>query len=152
MQEERAGLVVHLVADDRGVVGVPRDDCPDDALRVVPEQGVRDVDLLARSPGMAHPGGLLAREVGIHCAQPRGHGIGRRAEHNRDAAGVRTVEHGLQPVEVIHARLWLPGRPHRLANANDREGCLGHQVEVALEVTVHAVLVVERRSEQDPVG
>ena len=101
---------------------------------------------------MAHPGGLFAREVWIHRAQPRGHGIGRGAEHNRDAADVGTVEHRLQPVEVIHARLWLPRRPHRLAHANDREGCLDHQVEVALEVTVYAVLVVERCSEQDSVG
>ncbi len=127
-------------------------DRTDDTLRVLPEQGMRDVDLLARSPGMGHAGGPLAREVRIHRPQPRGHGIGRCAEHNRDATGVRTVEHGLQPVEVIHARLWLPRRPHGLANANDREGCLGHEVEVALEVTVHAVLVVERRSEQDSIG
>ena len=105
-----------------------------------------------RPQGWRTPVACLAREVRVHRAQPRGHGVGRRAEHDRDAAGVRTVEHGLQPVEVIHARLWLPRRPHRLADANDREGCLGHQVEVALEVTVYAVLVVERRSEQDSVG
>src|SRR6187431_828415 len=52
---------------------------------------------------------------------------------------------------MIDARRWLPRRPHGLANANDREGCGRHQVEVPLEVAVHAVLVVERRPEQDSV-
>ena len=68
-----------------------------------------------------------------------------------DAARVRAVEHGLQPVELEAAVLGLPGRPHGLADADDGEPGLGHQVEVALQPVVRLVLGVVGDAVEDVV-
>jgi hypothetical protein len=65
---------------------------------------------------------------------------------------VGAVEHRLQPVEVEPAVLRLPGRPDRLADPDDGEVRLGHQVEVGLEPVVGLVLVVVRGAEEDAGG
>jgi hypothetical protein len=52
------------------------------------------------------------------------------------------VEHRLQPVEAEVPVLRLPRRPHRLADADDGEVGLRHQVEIALQPVVRLVLRV----------
>ena len=66
-----------------------------------------------------------------------------------DAALVGLVEHRLEPVEVEDAVLGLPGRPHRLPDADHGEPGLGHQVEVGLETRRALVLGVVGGPEAD---
>ena len=101
---------------------------------------------------MRCPVAPLAGDLRVLPGQPRRHGVGRRAEDDGDAALVRAVEDRLQPVEVEPPVLRLPGGPDRLADPDDGEVGLGHQVEVGLEPLVGLVLVVVRGAEQDAGG
>ncbi len=148
VEEVETRLVVDLVADDGGVVGVAGDDGADHALGVEPEGGVGVVDLLACTPRDAFAGPVLGRDLRVGLLQPRRHGVGRCAEDDRDAALVRAVEHGLQPVQVELAVARLPGRPDRLAHADDREACSLHEIEVGPGPVLAVVLRVVGSSEE----
>jgi hypothetical protein len=73
---------------------------------------------------------------------------------------VGAVQHRLEPVECEAAVLGFPGRPDRLADPDDGEVRVGHQVEVGLELFVGpyvravggVVLVVVGSAEQHAGG
>ena len=50
----------------------------------------------------------LAGDLGVAPLQPHRDRVGRRAEDDVDPAGVRPVQHGLQPVQLEHARRPAP--------------------------------------------
>src|SRR6185437_12094894 len=75
VQEFEPRFVVHLEADDRGMRGVPGQDLADDPLGVEPEGRVREVDLLARAPADALPGGPLTGYLRVLPRQPRRHRV-----------------------------------------------------------------------------
>src|SRR3954451_4283101 len=106
------------------MVGVAREDLADDPLGVEAEAGVGEVDLLPGTPGNGLTGAALSGDLRIETHQPRRYGVRGRPEHDRDAALVGTVEHGLQPVEVEDAVVRFPGRPHGLADPDHREAGL----------------------------
>jgi hypothetical protein len=152
VQQFVARLVVDLEADDRGVIGVPAHDLPDDPLGVEPEGRMGEVDLLPRAPGDPLPGLALTRDLGILPGQPRRYGVGGRAQQDRDPAFVRAVQDGLQPVEVEASVLRLPRRPDGFADADDREVRLRHEVEVGLEAFLGLVFVVVGGTEEHAPG
>ncbi len=152
VRQAKAGLVVDLEADDGRVRGVPVEDRPGDAFGVVAEGGVGEVGLLAGAPAHALPRRPVADDLRVLPGQPRRDGVGGRAEDDRDAALVGSVEHRRQPVELEPAVLGLPGGPDGLADPDDGEPRLGHQVEVFLEPLVRLVLVVVGGAEQDARG
>ena len=142
-------LVVHLVADDRGMVDVATDDGPDHAFGVGTELGMRVVDLLPTSPRTAYAGRVLGGDVRVLLLQPRRNRVRGGAEDHGDAVRLRGVEHRLQPVEVELAVPRLPGRPHGFADADHGEARLRHQPEISLEVELWLVLRIVRGAEQD---
>ena len=147
------GLVVDLVADHRRVLGVAGDDLADHPLGMEQERRVGVVDLLTRPPRHRLPGVRLAGDLRVGVRQPGRGGVGGGAEDDPDAAGVGPVQHGFEPVEVEDAVARLPGGPDRLADPDDGEVRLRHQVEITLEVLRRRlVLEVVGRSEADPCG
>ena len=111
-----------------------------------------EVDLLPRAPSDALPGGPLAGDLRVLPGEPRRHGVGGRAEDDGDTAFVCAVEHRLEPLEVEPSVLRFPGRPDRLADPDDGEAGVDHQVEVGLEPFVGLVLDVVRGAEEDAGG
>jgi hypothetical protein len=152
VEELHAGLVIDLEADHRGVVGVAGDDRADDPLGVEEERRVRVVDLLARAPGHGFAGAALGGDLGVRGLQPRRDRVGRRAEDDGDASLVRPVEHRLQPVEVELVVTRLPRRPHRFADADDRELRVLHEVEILRRTVLAVVLGVIGGAEEDAGG
>ena len=151
-----ARLVVHLVPDDGGVLGVPGDDGADDPLGMEQERRVAVVDLLTRAPAHRRPVPADDVDLRVQPRQPHRHRVGRRTEDHLDAPLVRAVQHGLQPVQVEAAVLRLPGGPDGLADPDHREARLDHQVQVPFQLPGAlllgaVVLVVVGGAEQDPV-
>ena len=142
VEQLHSRLVVDLVADDRRVVDIAADDLAHEPVGVEAEGRVGVVRVLAVPVGDPLPRPTFGTHLRVLAYQPRRHRVGRRAEDDVDAAPVRAVEHRLQPVEVEAPVLGLPRGPHRLADADDVEARLGHQVEVAVEAVVRLVLRV----------
>ena len=138
VEESRARFVVDLVADDGRVVPVSSDHLPDHPLGVEPVRGVGEIHLLPSSPPDAVPGRRLGRDLRVAPGQPHRDGVGRRAEDHADVPLVGGVEDRLEPVQLEPSVLRFPGRPDRLADPDDREAGLRHQVEVGLEVRAAA--------------
>ena len=61
---------------------------------------------------------------------------------------VGAVEHRREPVEVEPSVLRFPGGPDRLADPDDGEAGVDHQVEVGLQPVERLVLVVVGGAEQ----
>ncbi len=136
VEQFQARFVVDLEADDGRVVGVAGDDLADDPLGVEAERRVGEVDFLPGAPADALAGAPLAGDLRVLAGQPRRDGVGGGTEDDGDAAFVGAVQHRLQPVELEAAVLGFPGRPDRLADPDDGEVRLGHEVEVGLELLV----------------
>ena len=149
VEQPQAGLVVDLVADDRRVLAVAGDDRADDPLGVEEVRRVGEVDLLARAPADRLARRAVAGDLRVAALEPHRDRVGRRPEDHADAALVGLVEDGLEPVEVEDAVLRLPGRPHRLPDADHGEARLGHQVEVRLQPRGALVLRVVGGAEAD---
>ena len=147
VEQLHAGLVVDLVADHGRVVRVAADDLARDPLRVPAKRRMGEVGVLPVPVRNRPAGTALGQHLRVLAHQPRRHRIGRSAENDPDAARVGAVENRREPVELEAAVLGLPCRPHRLADADDRETGLGHEVEIALQPVVGLVLRVVR----DPV-
>jgi len=145
-------LVVDLVADDRRVIGVAADDVPDEPVRVVAEGRMRVVRILAVPVGNPLSRPALRTHLRVLAREPRRHGIRRRAENHADAPLMRAVEHGREPVETETPVLGLPGRPHRLPDADNGEVGLRHQIEIALQPVVRLILRVVGHPVEDVGG
>src|SRR3712207_9073451 len=84
VEQHDPGLVVHLVADDGRMAGVPSGDLSDDAFRVELEGGRGVVDLLPAAPRCPLTGSELAGDLRVLPDQPRRCCVGRGAEDHRD--------------------------------------------------------------------
>jgi predicted dehydrogenase len=147
-----AGLVVDLVADDGGVVGVLRDDRADDALGVLAEHRVRGVGLLSRPPGRRLARAELARDLRVRDHQPRRDRVGGRAEDDIDPHPVSGVERRPEPLELELAVSRFPGAPDRFADPDETEARLFHQAQVLVDPVDVEVLGVVGRPEEHPVA
>jgi hypothetical protein len=142
-----AGLVVDLEADHGRVVHVAADDLARDPLRVPAKRRMGEVGVLPVPVWNGPAGAALGHHLRVLAHEPRRHRVGRRAEDDPDVARVGSIQNGREPVELEAPVLWFPRRPHGLADADDRETGLGHQVEIAVEPVIGLVLRVVR----DPV-
>jgi len=149
MQHPRAGFVIDLESDDRRVGGVAREDGTNDPFSVETERGVRDVDLLPQPPAERFPGRDVDVDLRVSALQPRRDRVGGGAEDHPDAVFLGHLQNRHDPLQVKDAVFWLPGRPHRLADADDGEPRGFHLVEVLAEPLGGLVLVVVGRTEKD---
>lgn len=92
------------------------------ALVSVTRNGSWREEKIRSAPGApAHPaaGCPVGGDLRVLPGHPRRHGVGGRAEDDRDAALVGAVEHRGEPVQLEPAARRLPGGPDRLADPDD---------------------------------
>ncbi len=142
VQQLVARFVVHLPADHGRVVRPAADDGPNEAFGQMAEGRMRDIDVLSAAVGDRLPGGVVRGRLGIPVTQPRRDRIRRSPHDHADPSGMGAVEHGCDPLQVEHAFLRFPRRPHRLPDTDHREAGGRHQVQVLLGPLVRLVLGV----------
>ena len=144
----RLHLVVHLIADDGGVLGVVLHHLADDALRVAAIGGVQQVHVLSDAVVALSAVPRLRQHLGVLRCQPRGNAVGRCAEDDLDARLVQRVNDAVHPGELKLPVLRLEERPCRFAHAHHRQSSLLHQPDVFVEPVRRRVFRIVRSTVQ----
>ncbi len=142
------GLIVHLVADDRGMIFDMVDQGDDDLLRSLPKRRIRNVHVLAAA--------VFGRSLGsddenlrmLPC-QPRGDRIGRRSHDDLDAGLVHGGEHAIYVAKVEDAWLRFQRAPGRLGDAHNGDPGGLHHAHVFIQTVCRGVLLVVGGTEED---
>ena len=147
------GLVIHLIADDRRMVGHVGDEPADHALTVETVGGVNDIhDLACAVFAFAVRGdGEHAR---VELDEPAGHGVGRRTDDDVDVGALGRVEGAVHIGEVEFARLGFAGAPRGFGDANHVEPGVLHHPHIlidTIDALHHEVFVVVGGAEKDMV-
>ena len=136
----RLHLVIHLIADDSGVLGKVLHHFADDALTVFPIGGVVDVHVLADAVVALPAFNGLRQNLWVFAGQPRGDAVGRCAEDHLDARLLHLVEDAVHPGELKLSVLRFEERPCGFSHAHHRQSCLLHQPNVLVQSVCWRVL------------
>ena len=145
------GLVVELVANDRGMILHMVDQRDDDPLRGVAEDRVGDVHVL--------PTSVLRRALRrddehfrVFFSEPGGDRVGRGPDDDVDSGLVHRVEHTVDVRKVENAGLGFQRSPGGFGDANDGDVGRLHHLDVLVEAVRGGVLLVVSRAEEDGLG
>src|SRR6266480_2104296 len=147
----RGSFVVDLVADDGLIVLVVFENLAAHAFAIKSVSWVRKIRVLAVTVIKVLPTEARHDNLWMFPIEPGGNGSGRRANDDADPSGAELIHHAIHPGEFKFAVFRLPQPPTEFPDADDRDACLLHQLDILVYPFVWHVFRIIRNAVQDSI-